>query len=449
MKNLFLGAVGTIFCLTQISAFANPYDSQSSSLPQSRRVKVKPARVLEPAEESPWSLFIGGDLGESTYTPYNNSLTETSRAGFTGGVRALLAHYWDSWVIDGGLGWQTISNSGTNSDGTKNEDKSQVGYLDVSPRYRFGQLFQVGPEYEYWVSTDQGLNPTLKGTNTISTASNTSGWIGAQALLEWTTDQKFRVGARVLHGVTGFSDRSVNVLQAFVQIGFDVFNSSSDEDRVKPYEQVTERDIQKAEVAAPTTPLPIATPEPSPEELNPDPIVMSTPAAPEPEPEVNSEAAPGTPESQVIQDSTSNAVVSSESGAGPASKKLLFTLDVNDLPFGFNNATLPKSNAARVKNIGEFLQKNNSIWKRLVIKGHTDERGSKAYNERLSLRRAEMVKDLLVEGGANEKKIKAIGLGGSKPKDKHHNERAWTRNRRVELEFQGVSDSATLKKALN
>ena len=430
MKNYFFGAVGVLLLLSQ-SVLADSY-----SVP--KRTHLRPAAQEDSDSEAPWYIFIGGDAGISNYSAYNNSSTETARSGFQGGARLLLAHYWDSWVIDGGLGWQYINNSGTNSDGTQNTDNSKNIYLDLSPRYRLTQNIQLGPEVEYWLSTDQGLNPTIPGTDTISNASNTSFWIGAQALYEWTGDQKIRLGARGLYGIS-VSGRTVDVFQGFIQIGFDVFNSSPDTSRSR-YEQVNEADLHRAEELAPREALPMATPEPSPEPLNPNPVVMSTPAMPETD---------NNPESAT--DSAITAPLSATEDLVPSkkSKAFVLTLDVNDLPFGFNNATLPKSNAARVKNMGTYLAAHNGSWKKLVVAGHTDERGKKDYNLRLSKYRAEAVKDLLVSGGAKESKIKVVGYGASKPKDPHHTEKAWTRNRRVELEFQGVTDKKVIKKAMN
>ncbi len=438
MKNYTLAAVGAFLCLSQL-ANADSYS------PQYRRT-VRSQPVSEDTfTESPWYLFIGGDLGISNYSPYNNSATETSRSGFNGGVRGLVAHYWDSVVLDGGAGWTYVNNSGTNSDGTKNSDTSKVVYFDISPRYRFGRYFQIGPELEYWISTDQGLNPTSPGTDTITTASNNSLWLGAQGLFEWTENQKVRLGARALFCMNA-EGRSVQSYQGFVQIGFDVFSSSRN--KYDGYEQVNERDLERAaESRRDEQPLNMSTPEPrpeaSPEPLNPDPEVMSTPAPPSPEEQ------PSASDAGLTAPLSATSDMPMQSQAKNSSQRMLIALDMNDLPFGYNNAVLPKSSASRIKNMGTYLGDHNRIWKKLIISGHVDERGTKAFGQKLSESRAEKVRELLVEGGANGGKIQIVGYGSSRPKDTHHNERAWARNRRVELDFQGVSDAKILKKILN
>jgi peptidoglycan-associated lipoprotein len=99
--------------------------------------------------------------------------------------------------------------------------------------------------------------------------------------------------------------------------------------------------------------------------------------------------------------------------------------------------------------MGKYLGENSQYFKKLFIAAHTDERGSKERNLELSKTRADLVRDFLVEGGAPAGKIQTQGFGESKPIDKRHTEKAWAKNRRVELKFSGVSDSKIIKKALD
>ncbi|MBU6339746.1 MAG: OmpA family protein [Rickettsiales bacterium] len=68
--------------------------------------------------------------------------------------------------------------------------------------------------------------------------------------------------------------------------------------------------------------------------------------------------------------------------------------------------------------------------KKVVIEAHCDERGSKAYNKKLSNRRANAVKDYLVKNGVKVK-IKTVGYGESKPVALGHDEDSWSQNRRA------------------
>jgi len=68
----------------------------------------------------------------------------------------------------------------------------------------------------------------------------------------------------------------------------------------------------------------------------------------------------------------------------------------------------------------------------LKIRGHTDSRGSRIYNEELSKRRADKVKTLLIAFGAPESQIQMKGLGEIQPVD---DESKMQENRRVELSY--------------
>ncbi|MBC7397062.1 MAG: OmpA family protein [Bdellovibrionales bacterium] len=412
---------GVAFCIaTQMKALAAPQAIRKLASPTS-------TQPLSHAGESPWTLFAGLDLGFSNFSPYNDSLTEAARSGSHIGPRLLIAHYTEKWVLDGGLGYQFIINRGTNSDRSVNTANTRNVYADFSARYRIGEHWQLGPEFQYWLGTDKGLNPTIPGSDTISELSNTSAWGGIQAVYEWMDTNKLRVGGRILTDLN-VEGRTVNIFQVFFQFGFNFFGGPNASPRPKNVEQINENDLDRGS-RYDAAPLPMITPEPA-QTPWPDPVVMSTPSDPEPTPSPTPKA---TPEPVVIK----------------KAPKVILTLDVNDLPFGYNDAKLPAANSARVRKIGAFLKKNNGSWKRVTVAGHTDERGSKAYNLNLAKRRADTVKKLLGEGGAPLSKIRAVGMGEDYPLNKGHNEAAWAKNRRVELEFQDVKDVVLIRKAMD
>jgi peptidoglycan-associated lipoprotein len=71
--------------------------------------------------------------------------------------------------------------------------------------------------------------------------------------------------------------------------------------------------------------------------------------------------------------------------------------------------------------------------KRLVIEGHTDERGGREYNLALGQKRAEAVAKSLALLGASEAQIEAVSFGKERPLSEGHDEAAWAKNRRAEL----------------
>ena len=71
--------------------------------------------------------------------------------------------------------------------------------------------------------------------------------------------------------------------------------------------------------------------------------------------------------------------------------------------------------------------------KRMVIEGHTDERGGREYNLALGQKRAEAVVKSLTLLGVPEKQLEAVSFGEERPAATGGEESAWARNRRAEL----------------
>lgn len=71
----------------------------------------------------------------------------------------------------------------------------------------------------------------------------------------------------------------------------------------------------------------------------------------------------------------------------------------------------------------------------VVVTGHTDRVGSVEANDRLSLARAEAVRDLLVAAGVARNAITAVGRGEREPAVTTADEVAEARNRRVEIKI--------------
>ncbi len=71
--------------------------------------------------------------------------------------------------------------------------------------------------------------------------------------------------------------------------------------------------------------------------------------------------------------------------------------------------------------------------KRMVIEGHTDERGGREYNLALGQKRAEAVVKSLALLGVPEGQLEAVSFGEERPAATGGDEAAWARNRRAEL----------------
>jgi peptidoglycan-associated lipoprotein len=76
---------------------------------------------------------------------------------------------------------------------------------------------------------------------------------------------------------------------------------------------------------------------------------------------------------------------------------------------------------------------NGDRAKRIVVEGHTDERGGREYNLALGQKRAEAVAKSLALLGAQTTQIEAVSYGEERPAMTGSDETAWAQNRRAEL----------------
>jgi len=138
---------------------------------------------------------------------------------------------------------------------------------------------------------------------------------------------------------------------------------------------------QKAAPPAPR-PAPVAAPAPPPEP--PQPVAPPPPPPPEPPKVVE----PPKPVVLTVQEETINLKIE----------------------FDFNKAVIRPEFYANVDAVGEFMKKYPQA--NLQIDGYTDNVGKKAYNLKLSQRRADAVKKYIVDKfGIDAKRIKAVGHG--------------------------------------
>jgi outer membrane protein OmpA-like peptidoglycan-associated protein len=70
----------------------------------------------------------------------------------------------------------------------------------------------------------------------------------------------------------------------------------------------------------------------------------------------------------------------------------------------------------------------------VVVEGHTDSMGSDAYNQKLSERRANAVRDYLIQKGIASSRIQVAGFGEKRPIDDNKTAEGRAMNRRAELE---------------
>ena len=98
--------------------------------------------------------------------------------------------------------------------------------------------------------------------------------------------------------------------------------------------------------------------------------------------------------------------------------------------FEFNKAEVLPEYTDHLKEVAMFLMKNPDD--KMVIEGHTDSVGSAEYNQDLSERRAQSVKDYMVEVfGVRESRLMAVGYGETRPIASNGTDEGRQKNRRV------------------
>lgn len=103
-----------------------------------------------------------------------------------------------------------------------------------------------------------------------------------------------------------------------------------------------------------------------------------------------------------------------------------------DFLFDFDKATVKSEFFPIADDIAKVLVANPTM--KLVIKGHTDSKGSAKYNQRLSERRAEAVGFTLIDRNRiDASRLGLIGYGETRPKATNDTAEGRAKNRRVEL----------------
>ena len=87
---------------------------------------------------------------------------------------------------------------------------------------------------------------------------------------------------------------------------------------------------------------------------------------------------------------------------------------IENIFYDFDKATLRPESTEALDKLVELLNENPNVT--IELSAHTDYRGSEAYNERLSQRRAESVVNYLIEHGIAQDRLSPVGYGKMKPK---------------------------------
>ncbi len=97
--------------------------------------------------------------------------------------------------------------------------------------------------------------------------------------------------------------------------------------------------------------------------------------------------------------------------------------------FGYDSFSIKASEKGKLEKIAKWLTENPG--KRLMMAGHTDNRGTLEYNRGLGERRALSVREYLTGLGVSQDRLFTISYGEERPASKGTSENDYAQNRRV------------------
>lgn len=121
-----------------------------------------------------------------------------------------------------------------------------------------------------------------------------------------------------------------------------------------------------------------------------------------------------------------DAIAASESASIKREQDILRATFKGEAYFDYDSSDLKSGAFYELRRVSDILIKYPHTT--IEVGGHTDTKGSKAYNQKLSERRADAVTEELIRNGVSSQRISTIGYGELRPISSNH-----AKNRRVEI----------------
>ena len=104
--------------------------------------------------------------------------------------------------------------------------------------------------------------------------------------------------------------------------------------------------------------------------------------------------------------------------------------------FSYDDSHLNSKYSPSLEAQGMYLKNHPKA--RVLIAGHTDERGSREYNIALGERRANSLRALLSDMGVTSQQMRVVSYGKERPANFGHDEASHLQNRRAELTYEAT-----------
>lgn len=135
------------------------------------------------------------------------------------------------------------------------------------------------------------------------------------------------------------------------------------------------------------------------------------------------------------RDGVSSRGLSDEQAAAEQTRREDMALrDVRTIYFDFDSSEIRSESRDVLMAHARYLAANPST--EVVLKGHTDERGTTEYNLALGERRGQAVERYLAVNGVDRQRLETVSYGEERPAMSGSGEEAYGKNRRVEIEYE-------------